>query len=48
MPCRDREGWLNVVLCDDGGEREMGEEDGNNMEDPSGHEKSGVQLGGLG
>jgi len=43
MAWRDREGWLNYVFCDDGREREMGDEDGNDMEDMSGYEKSGVR-----
>jgi hypothetical protein len=32
------------VFCDDGREREMGDEDGNDMQDTSGYEKSGVGL----
>jgi hypothetical protein len=32
------------VFCDDGREREMGDEDGNYMEDMSGYEKPGVRL----
>jgi len=32
------------VFCDDGREREMVDEDGNDMEDTSGYEKSGVRL----
>jgi len=35
MAWRDREGLLNFVFCDDGREREMGDEDGNNMDDTS-------------
>jgi hypothetical protein len=44
MAWRYREGWLNFVFCDDGREREMGDEDGHIMEDTSGYEKSEVQL----
>jgi hypothetical protein len=36
------------VFCDDGREREMGDEDRNDMEDMSGFEKLGVQLARLG
>jgi len=32
------------VFCDDGREREMGDEVGNDMEDTSGDEKLGVRL----
>jgi hypothetical protein len=32
------------VFYDDGREREMGDEDGNDMEDTSGYEKCGVRL----
>jgi hypothetical protein len=32
------------VFCDDGQEREMGDEDGNDMEDTSRYEKSGLRL----
>jgi len=32
------------VFCNDGREREMGEDDGNDMEDTSGYEKSGVLV----
>jgi len=32
------------VCCDGGREKEKGDEDGNDMEDTSGYEKSGVQL----
>jgi len=32
------------VFCDDGREREMGDEDGNDMEHMSGYEKSVVRL----
>jgi hypothetical protein len=32
------------VFCDNGREREMGEEKGNNREDMSGYEMSGVRL----
>jgi len=48
MAWTDREGWLNFVFCDDGKEREMGDEDGNDTEDTSGYEKSGVWLAWLG
>jgi len=44
MAWRDREGCLNFVFCDDGTEREMGDENGNDMEDTSGYEISGVRL----
>jgi len=44
MALRDREGWRNFVFCDDGRERQKGDEDGNDMEDSSGYEKSGVRL----
>jgi hypothetical protein len=44
MTWRDRGGSLNFVFCDDGREREMGDEDGNDIEDMSGYEKSGVRL----
>jgi len=33
------------MFCDDGGEREMGDENGNEMEDTSGYEMSGVLIG---
>jgi hypothetical protein len=36
------------VFCDDGRESEMGDEGGNDMEDTSGYEKSGVRLARLG
>jgi hypothetical protein len=36
------------VFCDNGTEREMGDEDGNNMDDTSGYEKSVVRLARLG
>jgi len=36
------------VFCDDGREREMGDEDGNDIEDTSGDENSGVRLATLG
>jgi hypothetical protein len=39
MAWRDREGSLNIVFCDDGREREMGDEGGNDTEDTSGCEK---------
>ena len=32
------------MFCNDGREREMGEDDGNDMEDTSGYEKSGVLV----
>jgi hypothetical protein len=44
MAWRDREGYLNFVFCDDGGEREMGDENGNDIADTSGYEMSGVRL----
>jgi len=48
MAWRDREGQLNFVFCNDGREKERGDEDGNDMEDTSGYEKSGVRLASLG
>jgi len=45
---RDREGGLNFLFCDDGREREMGDEDGNDMEDTRRYEKSWVRLASLG
>jgi hypothetical protein len=36
------------VFCGDGREREIGDEDGNDMEDTSGYEKAGVRLSSLG
>jgi hypothetical protein len=36
IPCRDREERLKFVFCNDGTEREMGDEDGKDMEDASG------------
>jgi hypothetical protein len=44
MAWRDREGGLNFVFYDNGREREMGEEDGNDAEHTSGDEKSRVRL----
>jgi len=32
------------MFCDDGREREMGDEDGNDMEETSRYEKSGYNL----
>ena len=32
------------MFCDDGREREMGDEDLNDMDDTSGYEKSGIRL----
>jgi len=48
MAWRDREGWLNSVFCEVGREGEMRDEDGNDLEDTSGYEKSGVRLASLG
>jgi hypothetical protein len=36
------------VFCDDGREREMGDEEGNEVEDTSGYEKTVVRLAWLG
>jgi hypothetical protein len=36
------------MFCNDGGEREMGDEDENDMEDTSGYGKSGVRLASFG
>jgi hypothetical protein len=44
MAWRDREGRLKVVFYDDGREREMRDEDGNDTEDTSDNEMSGVGL----
>jgi len=41
MAWRERKGQLNFVFCDDGTEREMEDEDGNDTEDTSGYEKPG-------
>ena len=42
MAWRDSEGRLKFVFYIDGRETEMGDEDGNNVEEPSGYEISGV------
>jgi len=44
MAWRDSEGRLKFVFYIDGRETEMGDEDGNNVEEPSGYEISGVWL----
>jgi hypothetical protein len=36
------------MFCNDGREREMGDEDENDMEDTSGYGKSGVRLASFG
>jgi len=52
MTWRDREGWLNFVFCNDSRvldeKKRNGDEDENDMENTSGHEKSGVQQACLG
>jgi len=43
MVFRDREGWLHFVFCDHGiavDEKEMRDDDGDDMEDASGDEES--------
>jgi len=41
---RDTEESLNLVFCDDDREQEIGNEARNDVEDPSGYEKSWVSL----
>jgi len=48
MASRDGEGWHNSVFCDDGRKREIGDEDGNDMEDTSRYENSRVRHAWLG
>jgi hypothetical protein len=44
MAWRDRMGWLNFGICDHGEERQMGDDNGTDMEDTTRYDMSGVPI----